>query len=235
MVRAPSLATLALTSSLALPAWVLLGSGGLVISGPTGVVFMNSSSRRFHSARRSDDGAHPIIPGWTIPGKRTCGMCLEEQKTPSKSQIAFALCKWILVCVLIDMHNIMSNKERDNIRLWIMGVQEAPSILLIKNPCIPPRLLWERLKVLHLDTQDIAGLRSVDVKRTRKEMDLSEVAVFNIIGRVVVLDLPSHPIQTLDSDYFVVGYFSARGNYKGLLEVRPEPKYYIILSGCHRF
>ena len=55
------------------------------------VVEISSASRLFHSARTSAEGAQPRIPGWMRPAKRTCGMWREEQKMPSKSQIAFAL------------------------------------------------------------------------------------------------------------------------------------------------
>lgn len=92
IVRAPSLATFSLISSEALPAWVFVGFGGCATI-RSSIVFaeISSPSRRFHSARTSAEGAHPKIPGWIKPAKRTCGMWREEQKIPSKSQIAFAL------------------------------------------------------------------------------------------------------------------------------------------------
>ena len=55
------------------------------------VVLMSSASRRFHSARISAEGAQPRMPGWMRPGNLRWGMWREEQKMPSKSQIAFAL------------------------------------------------------------------------------------------------------------------------------------------------
>jgi hypothetical protein len=56
---------------------------------------MSACSRRFHSCRRSSDGAHPKSPGWRLPAKRTPGTCRDEVKIPSKSQIAFcASGKW---------------------------------------------------------------------------------------------------------------------------------------------
>ena len=92
MVRAPSFPTFALISSEALPAWTFCGSGGWATTRLESVLaLMSSPSRRFHSARISAEGAQPRMPGWIRPGKRTCGMCRDEQNMPSKSQIALAL------------------------------------------------------------------------------------------------------------------------------------------------
>ena len=92
-VLAPSLPTLALISPSALPAWTLCGSGAKATSRSSLLAEISSPSRLFHVARTSAEGAHPRMPGWINPGNRTCGMCREEQKIPSKSQIALALHK----------------------------------------------------------------------------------------------------------------------------------------------
>lgn len=91
IVRAPSLPTRAFTSSSAVPACTLFGSGGCATTRVSDVVEISSASRLFHSARISGDGAHPKMPGWMRPAKRTPGMCRDEQKMPSKSQMALAL------------------------------------------------------------------------------------------------------------------------------------------------
>lgn len=91
MVLAPSLPTFAFVSSSAVPACTLLGSGGCATIRDRDVVEISSASRLFHSARISGDGAQPRIPGWMRPAKRTPGMWREEQKMPSKSQMALAL------------------------------------------------------------------------------------------------------------------------------------------------
>lgn len=41
-------------------------------------------------------------------------------------------------------------------------------------------------------------------------MDLSEVDVLYVVGRVVVLDLASGPVEALDLDDFIVGDLAAR-------------------------
>lgn len=41
-------------------------------------------------------------------------------------------------------------------------------------------------------------------------MDLREVYVFDIVGRIVVLDLSACPVETFNLDYFVVRDLSTR-------------------------
>lgn len=94
-VRAPSLPTFSFISSDALPACTLWGCGGRAITRPgLSKDETSSASRRFHSARMEAEGAQPRIPGWMRPEKRTWGMWRDEQKMPSRSQMAFALDHW---------------------------------------------------------------------------------------------------------------------------------------------
>lgn len=72
-----------------------------------------------------------------------------------------------------------------------------------------PWLVLEWLHVLDLDYQDIARFSGVDIKRTGQVVDLREVYVFDVIRRVVVLDLSSSPVETFDLDDFAVGDSSA--------------------------
>lgn len=91
MVLAPSLPTFSLMSSDAVPAWTFCGSGGSATTRSSVFAEMSSPSLLFHSARTSGEGAQPRIPGWISPAKRTPGICRDEQKMPSKSQMALAL------------------------------------------------------------------------------------------------------------------------------------------------
>ena len=56
---------------------------------PRRVAGDRSASRRFHSARRSCDGAQPRAPG-AKAGEADARQVAEEQKMPSMSQIALA-------------------------------------------------------------------------------------------------------------------------------------------------
>lgn len=92
IVLAPSLPIFSFTDASAEPAWTLVGLGGSATVRLRCVcVEINSPSRLFQSSRTSGEGAQPRTPGWIRPAKRTPGMCREEQKMPSKSQIALAL------------------------------------------------------------------------------------------------------------------------------------------------
>lgn len=63
-----------------------------------------------------------------------------------------------------------------------------------------PRLLLERLYILDLDYQDIAGLRSLDLKRPAQVMDLGEIHVLHIVRTIIVTNLPASPVDALDLD-----------------------------------
>ena len=83
MVRAPSLPTFDLISSVALPAWTFWGSGGCATIRSSLLAAISSPSRLFHVARTSADGAHPRMPGWIRPANLTCGMCLLKINGPT--------------------------------------------------------------------------------------------------------------------------------------------------------
>lgn len=65
---------------------------------------------------------------------------------------------------------------------------------------------------MDLDQEDIAGLCSLDFKWAGEVVDLSEIDVLNVVGGVVVFDLPAGPVETFDFDYFVVGDFGVGGD-----------------------
>jgi hypothetical protein len=92
IVLAPSLPIFSFKSPVAEPACTFFALGGSATVRLRWVcVEMSSPSRLFHNSRTSAEGAQPRIPGWMRPAKRTPGMWREEQKMPSKSQMAFAL------------------------------------------------------------------------------------------------------------------------------------------------
>jgi hypothetical protein len=93
MVLAPSLPTFSFKVASADPACTFLGCGGSATTRECvcAQASISSPSRLFQVARTSAEGAQPRIPGWIRPAKRTPGMWREEQKMPSKSQMAFAL------------------------------------------------------------------------------------------------------------------------------------------------
>ena len=90
-VRAPSEWILDARDPDAEPACAFVESGRRATT-RSGRVALEDATRRdsrvVHWERRAEEGAQPIMPGCIRPAKRTCGMCREEQKMPSKSQMA---------------------------------------------------------------------------------------------------------------------------------------------------
>jgi hypothetical protein len=96
-------------------------------------------------------------------------------------------------------------KENKGVRFRVQIIQETPAILRVEDAREPPGLILEGLHVLDLDEQNVAGRGALDVKGTRQVVDLGQVDVLDVVGRVVVADLPAGPVETFDLDDFVVG------------------------------
>lgn len=104
-------------------------------------------------------------------------------------------------------------KEGDDIiRFRINLIQEPTPITLLKDTCEPPRLVLEGLHILNLDEEDVAWLCGLDLKWAGEVVDLREIDVFDVVGRIVVLDLAAGPVETFDFDDFVVGDFGVGGD-----------------------
>lgn len=91
------------------------------------------------------------------------------------------------------------------LRLRIQIIKEPSSVLLGKHPREPPWLVLERLHVLNLHDQDIAGLSGLDVERARQIVDFGQVDVSDVVCRVVVADLAAGPVEAFDFDDLAVG------------------------------
>jgi hypothetical protein len=153
-------------------------------------------------------------------------MWREEQKMPSKSQIALAL-HHQKPPLRQPALNFKNGREEDHqrqssqegrkkkerySRLRIQLIQKPASIILMKHPRETPRLMLKGLHILNLNEQDIAWLRGLDFKGSREVVDLSQIDILDVVGRVVVADLAAGPVQTLDFDDFAVFDGSAEGD-----------------------
>jgi hypothetical protein len=78
------------------------------------------------------------------------------------------------------------------------------SILLREDTSEAPGRVLERLHILNVYDQDITGLGSLDLEWSGQVMDLGQVDVADVVGRVVVLDLTTGPVDTLDLDRLAV-------------------------------
>jgi hypothetical protein len=94
-----------------------------------------------------------------------------------------------------------------------MLIQKAPSVLLMEDPGKAPRLTCEWLNIQDFYYQDIPRVSAFNLDRPRKVMNTTSVSVMqtkeipqvyveNIIGAVIVLDLPSRPIDAFNVHWF---------------------------------
>ena len=88
--------------------------------------------------------------------------------------------------------------------MWVDLVKETTTVLLIKDTGETPWLILHRLDVLNLDKQNITRLSGLDFKWTSKVVDLGQVDVTHVICAVVVADLSSSPVHTLNLDHLSV-------------------------------
>ena len=85
-------------------------------------------------------------------------------------------------------------------RLDSQFIQETTSIVLVEYTCETPRLIFERLNVLDLDEKCVARLSTLYIKWARKIVDLGQIDVLHVVGRVVVANLTSGPVDAFDLD-----------------------------------
>ena len=99
---------------------------------------------------------------------------------------------------------IGSSLQGQDLRLRINLVQEPSSIVLRKDSSESPGLLIEWLYVLDLQHQNITRLCCLNIKRSSEVVDLGEVDTAHVIGAVVVADLSTGPVYTLNLNDFIV-------------------------------
>lgn len=109
---------------------------------------------------------------------------------PSKSQMALAL-----PCVSAKLHAVDVS-----LRVRVDLIQESASVLLVEDACEAPRLVLEGLNIHDLDEKDISWLGLFDFERTGEVVDSRKVNIQDIVGTVIVLDLSTGPVETLDLD-----------------------------------
>lgn len=86
------------------------------------------------------------------------------------------------------------SKEGTFSSLGVVVVEEAAAVLFIEDGGESPGALVEWLHVLDFDDEDIAGLCTFDFEGTAEVVGGSEIAVFDVVGAVVILDLAAGPI-----------------------------------------
>lgn len=150
------------------------------------------------------------MPGWMSPANLTWGMCRLVQYIPSKSQIALALRGWSVRFG----YNLRTSKHtpKDRSRRGTppnLEVSTHPKrlgyprrkthpIAPVKDAREPPWLVLKRLDIHNLDQQQIARRGALNLKGPGEVVDLCEVHVFDVVGRVIVLDLSASPGEVSD-------------------------------------
>lgn len=67
-----------------------------------------------------------------------------------------------------------------------------------------PRRVLERLHILDIDNEHITRLSRLDLEGTTQVVHFRQINITDIVCRVVVLDLASRPVDTLDLDSFAI-------------------------------
>lgn len=91
--------------------------------------------------------------------------------------------------------NPIYTRETTVLRRRIDLIQEASSIALIEDTREAPRLVLEWLNVHDFNKQDVTRFCPFNFKRATEIMDLGQVYVLDIVGRVVVPNLAASPVD----------------------------------------
>ena len=79
-----------------------------------------------------------------------------------------------------------------------MLVEKAAAIFQGEDAGEAPLRILEPADVVDVDHQQIAGLGPLDPERPAQIVHLGQVDIPDVIGRVVILDLPAGPVVALD-------------------------------------
>jgi hypothetical protein len=89
-------------------------------------------------------------------------MCLEEQKMPSKSQIALAL----------RVSGAITRLQEHHSRLWVDLIKKPTAILPREDTREPPRLILKGLDILNLDEKYVSRLSCFNVEGAGEVVNL---------------------------------------------------------------
>lgn len=109
----------------------------------------------------------------------------------------------------------------EDVRIGVDLVEEASTVAFVEDSSETPRLLLEWLYVLNLDNKDITWLGALHFERPAQIMDFGKVDVLHVVCAVIVPNLTSSPINTLDLDNFsIVNLLGERNCQKGQSKLR---------------
>lgn len=94
-----------------------------------------------------------------------------------------------------------------------MFVQEPATVTLVEHGGEPPWTLIKRLHVLDLNDEDVTGLCALDLEWAGEVVYAGQIAVLDVVGTVVVLDLATSPVNALDFDGLAGDNLGGEGNW----------------------
>ena len=77
-------------------------------------------------------------------------------------------------------------------------VEETSAVVLVEDTCEAPWLMLEWLDILDLYQKHITGLSTFNLEWSGEVVDSCEVNILHIICRVIVANLATSPVHTLD-------------------------------------
>lgn len=82
----------------------------------------------------------------------------------------------------------------------VVLLEKTAAVVAVKDSGETPGGVIEWLDVGDVDDEEVARLGALDLKRAGEIVDLVQVHVPHILGAIVVSDLATSPVQTLDLD-----------------------------------
>ena len=76
-----------------------------------------------------------------------------------------------------------------------MFIQEAAAIFLGEDARKAPWLILKRLNIHNFNEQEIPRRGSLDLERSAQIMDSSQVDIEDVVGRIIVADLATRPMN----------------------------------------
>ena len=180
-VRAPSAATLALTSPFAVPACAVGGERRI--------------GQRRHARRIGGDEIHFAL----VPGLQQ--LLVRQAADQSGMDEAGELHAGNVTRMGIQAGDVPDRLLRQR---EVVG-QEAAAVLLGEEAVEAPQAFRQGADVEQIDHQKIAGLGALDSDRAGQEMHDRQIDVAHVVGRIVVLDEAAGPVVGLDEE-IVAGF-----------------------------
>lgn len=130
-------------------------------------------------------------------------MWRELQEIPSKSQIALALKTGSGQPGKVAGGKEGRQRRERSIRRRVDLIQKPTAVVLRKHACETPRLVLEGLDVHDFHKEHISGFCVLDLEGAAQVVNLRQVDILDVVGRIIVTDLAASPGRGMISMIFV--------------------------------